>query len=184
MNLPDIISKCKTTDRRSQEKLYRLFSGKLFSLCLKYSSSYDQAKDNLQEGFLKILENISQYNGKGSFEGWMSRIIINTSLREYQSSIVFSEYHDHLLLDHDELKMEEETIPVDFLVRIIEELPDKYRLVFNLYVFEEFSHHEIADMLKISVGTSKSNLSRARQKLKEKIEDREHVIERQANERK
>jgi RNA polymerase sigma-70 factor (ECF subfamily) len=163
-----------------------LFSGKFFSLCLKYSGSYEQAKDNLQEGFIKIFENISQYNGKGSFEGWMTRIIINTCLREYQGSIFFSEFDDNLLQNslEDEVSVDEEEIPVDFLIRIIDELPERYRLVFNLYVFEEFSHQEIAVMLKISIGTSKSNLARARQKLKEKIEIGDYLLKGQANEKK
>ena len=186
MNLLHLIVQCKKKDRNSQEKLYRLFSGKFFSLCLKYSSNYEQAKDNLQEGFINIFENISQYNGKGSFEGWMTKIIINTSLREYQNKIVFSEYRENLSRQshevESELDIDEEAIPVDFLIRIVDELPEQYGLVFNLYVFEEFSHQEIAEMLKISVGTSKSNLARARQKLKEKIEDRNLFFKRQANE--
>lgn len=163
-----------------------MFSGKFFSLCLKYSSNYEQAKDNLQEGFINIFENISQYNGKGSFEGWMTRIIINTSLREYQNIIVFSEYQENLSPHSDEAEVEvdvdKEAIPRDFLIKIIDELPERYGLVFNLYVFEEFSHQEIAEMLRISVGTSKSNLARARQKLKEEIENRNHLPKRQANE--
>lgn len=162
-----------------------MFSGKFFSLCLKYSGSYDMAKDNLQEGFIRIFENISQYNESGSFEGWMTRIIINTSLREYKNTKIFSEYNDQLLQEFEEdLSVEEETIPVDYLIKIIEELPKKYNLVFNLYVFEDFSHQEIAEMLQISVSTSKSNLTRARQKLKERIEDWEYTFKRQANERK
>lgn len=163
-----------------------MFSGKFFSLCLKYSSSYEQAKDNLQEGFINIFENISQYNGKGSFEGWMTRIIINTSLREFQNNRVFSEYKEILSPHSDEAEVEvdvnKEAIPRDFLIQIIDKLPERYGLVFNLYVFEEFSHQEIAEMLKISVGTSKSNLARARQKLKEEIENRNHLSKRQANE--
>ena len=161
--------------------MYRLFSGKFFGLCLKYSGSYEQAKDNLQESFIKIFENVFQFNGKGSFEGWMTRIVINTCLREYQTNFIFQEFEDNHIQEPDELSLDEDEIPAEFLIGIIEELPDQYRIVFNLYVFENFAHREIADMLKISVGTSKSNLARARQNLKEKIVTRKHELRRKAN---
>lgn len=172
MRLSKIISGCKQQDRKAQEKLYYLFSAKFFTLCLKYSSNYEQAKDNLQEGFLKIFQNISQFKGTGSFEGWMTRIIINTSLKEYQNKSIFLAI-DEENLEEPEVVVDEEELPADFLMQIIEELPERYRLVFNLYVMDGFTHKEIADFLKISVGTSKSNLARARLKLKERLEERE-----------
>lgn len=138
-------------------------------MCLKYSGNYEQAKDNLQEGFIKIFQNIHQFKGKGTFEGWMTRIIINTALKQYQKKPIFLTVKDQDFED-PEVEIDEEEIPVDFLIRIIQELPERYRLVFNLYAMDGFSHQEISEMLKISVGTSKSNLSRARVQLKEKIE--------------
>lgn len=169
MKLDNLISQCKKQDRKAQERLYHLFSGKFFTLCLKYSSNYEQAKDNLQEGFIRIFQNISQYKGKGTFEGWMTRIIINTALKEYQKKSIFLTVNDQEFED-PEVEIDEEEIPVDYLIQIIQELPERYRLVFNLYAMDGFSHQEISELLKISVGTSKSNLSRARVKLKEKIE--------------
>lgn len=169
MNLNNLIKQCKKQDRKAQERLYHLFSGKFFTLCLKYSSNYEQAKDTLQEGFIKIYQNISQFKGKGTFEGWMTRIIINTALKEYQKKSIFLFVNDQEYED-PEVEIDEEEVPIDFLIQIIQELPDRYRLVFNLYAMDGYSHQEISELLKISVGTSKSNLSRARVKLKEKIE--------------
>lgn len=172
MNLNKLIRGCKQQDRNAQEKLYQQFSGKFFTICLKYSSSYEQAKDNLQEGFIKIFQNISQYRGKGKFEGWMTRIMINTALKEYQKKSIFLTVNEETL-EEPEVEFEEEKMSVDFLIQIIQELPDRYRLVFNLYAMDGCSHKEISEMLNISVGTSKSNLARARLKLKERIESRE-----------
>lgn len=176
MSLKKLIAQCRQQDRKAQEELYHQFSGKFFTLCLKYSRNYEQAKDNLQEGFIKIFTNISQYTGKGTFEGWMTRIIINTALKEYhKKTSTFLSINEEILED-PEVEIEEDELPVDFLIQMIQELPERYRLVFNLYAMEGYSHQEIADLLKISVGTSKSNLARARMKLKEKIESREEQL--------
>lgn len=169
MSLKQLISQCKQQDRKAQEKLYREYSGKFFTLCLKYSANYEQAKDNLQDGFIKIFQNISQYKGKGSFEGWMTRVIINTTLKKYQNKSIFLTINEEHL-EEPEVEVDEESLSADFLIQIIQELPDRYRLVFNLYTMEGYSHKEIAELLNISEGTSKSNLARARIKLKERIE--------------
>lgn len=175
--------RCKELDRNAQEELYHMFSGKFFTLCLKYSSNFEQAKDNLQEGFIKIFQNISQYKGRGTFEGWMTRIMINTALKEYQNKSLFLSITEENL-EEPEVEIDEEQISVDFLIQIIQELPERYRLVFNLYSMDGYTHQEIADLLKISVGTSKSNLARARLKLKERIESRKQGILRQEYENK
>ena len=169
MSLKKLIAQCRRQDRKAQEKLYRTYSGKFFTLCLKYSANYEQAKDNLQDGFIKIFQNISQYKGKGSFEGWMTRIIINTALKKYQDKSVFLSINEDYLQE-PETEVDEEELSIDFLIQIVQELPERYRLVFNLYTSEGFSHKEISEMLNISIGTSKSNLARARLKLKERIE--------------
>lgn len=171
MSLKKLIKGCKEQDREAQERLYLKFSPKFFTLCLKYSSNYEQAKDTLQEGFIKIFQNISQYRGKGTFEGWMTRIIINTALKEYQKKSVFLSITDDFIEEEPEVDVEVEEMSIDFLIQLIQDLPERYRLVFNLYVMEGYSHKEIAKMLNITEGTSKSNLSRARLKLKERLED-------------
>lgn len=170
MNLKKLISQCRKQDRSSQEKLYREYADKLFVLCLKYSRDYEEAKDNLQDGFIKIFQNISQFKGKGSFEGWMTRIMINTALKKYQGRSVFLSIEEEQL-EEPEVEDDEELFTVSFLIELVQDLPERYRLVFNLYTMEGYTHAEIAKMLNISEGTSKSNLARARLKLKEKIEN-------------
>jgi RNA polymerase sigma-70 factor (ECF subfamily) len=167
--LEQLIYDCKKNDRKAQEQLYRQFAPKMFSLCLKYSRNYAEAQDNLQESFLLIFEKIQQYEFKGAFEGWLKRVVINYILQQYRKKRLLNSIDDQ---DFEEVEVElEDGISVEFLMKIIQELPDRYRLVFNLTVFENYTHQEIADALGISVGTSKSNLSRAKLILKQKIEN-------------
>ncbi|GAA4309802.1 RNA polymerase sigma factor [Pontixanthobacter gangjinensis] len=169
MGLKDLIKQCKNQNRNAQEQLYRLYAAKLFGVCLKYSDSRQQAEDNLQDGFVTIFEKISQFDHKGSFEGWMKRILINTALQKHRQQKVYSiTNEDHL--EEEEIEIETEELSVDFLLECVQSLPDRYRQVFNLYVMDGYSHREIAEMLQISEGTSKSNLARARMALKERIE--------------
>lgn len=171
MSLNQLIQKCKLQDRKAQEELYRRYSGKLFLLCLKYSSDRQQAQDTLQDGFLKIFENLGQYSGKGSLEGWMTRIVINTAMNKYRNRVVHLNIEEDLMEDpEEELEIDEEQVELADLIRFIQALPERYRHVFNLFVMEGFSHQEISEMLKISIGTSKSNLARARRKLQESVE--------------
>lgn len=168
MVLEKLISECKKNQHKAQEQLYRLFEKKFFGLCLKYSSSYADAQDNFQEGFLIIFRKINQYSGKGSFEGWAKRILINNALQRYKG-VRFMEVINDNIPDVD-IEIDEEEISLDYLMQIIQELPDQYRIVFSLYVLDDYSHQEISEMLSISTGTTKSNLHRARVILKEKIE--------------
>ncbi|WP_324720252.1 RNA polymerase sigma factor [Salinimicrobium sp. HB62] len=170
MSIKQLIQKCKKQDIKAQEQLYKMFAHKLFPVCLKYSSSYQQAEDNLQDAFLMIFKNMPQYKNKGSFEGWMKRIVINTALQKYRKQTVFEIIRDDYHKE-PEIEVGEDEVSVDYLLEIIQQLPDRYRQVFNLYVLDGFSHKEIAEMLNISTGTSKSNLARARVILKEKIEN-------------
>lgn len=171
-NLRHLITKCKRQNRQAQEKIYKIFSPKFFSLCLKYSADYEQAKDNLQDGFIKIFQNIDQFKGQGSFEGWMTRIIINTALSS-RERLIFLSIDEEYVEDEDiedEVEVDEKILSREFLLKVIEDLPNRYRIVFNLYYVEELSHKEISAMLGISESTSKSTLSRARVRLKERIE--------------
>ena len=169
MVLDALILECKNNNSKAQEQLYQLFAKKFFGVCLKYSSNYADAEDNLQDGFLIIFRKINQYSGKGSFEGWAKRIMINNALQKFRTV-----RHLEILSENTpevELEIDEETLSLDYLLTIIQALPDQYRLVFSLYVLDGYSHKEISEMLAISVGASKSNLHRARQILKEKIEN-------------
>ena len=169
LSLNQLIEKCKINDTKAQGELYKLYSSKLFSICLKYSRDYSEAEDNLQDAFLTIFDKIDQYKYKGSFEGWLKRIAVNTVLQQYRSQKVFNIVDDNISEDV-ELDMDEDDISLPYLLKIIQELPDRYRLVFNLYVLDGYSHKDIAEMLNISEGTSKSNLARGRQILKQTIE--------------
>ncbi len=169
MTLEQLINDCKKNDSKAQEQLYRQYAPKMFSLCLKYSRNYAEAQDNLQDVFLLIFEKIHQYTFKGSFDGWLKRITINYILQQYRNKPLLSSIDEDVVEDV-EVEINDE-ISIEFLMKIIQELPDRYRLVFNLSVFENYSHQEIADALGINVGTSKSNLSRAKMIVKEKIEN-------------
>ena len=169
MDLNQLINDCKNNDRKAQEQLYRLYSPKLFSACLKYSRNYTEAQDNLQDGFILIFNKIEQYSFKGSFDGWLKRVMINNVLQQYRTQTFLSLVNEDIQEDC-EIEIDDENISLDYLLKIIQELPDRYRLVFNLYIIDDYSHAEIAEMLSINIGTSKSNLSRARMILKEKIE--------------
>jgi len=171
LSLDQLIDNCKINDTKAQGELYTLFSSKLFSVCLKYSRNYAEAEDNLQDAFVTIFKKIGQYKNKGSFEGWLKRITINTALQCYRTQGVFDIVNENLIEDETVTIEDENNISLDYLLQIIQELPDRYRLVFNLYVLDGYSHQDIAEMLKIATGTSKSNLARARQILKDKITD-------------
>lgn len=168
MGLNQIIADCKKNNPKAQEQLYQLFAKKFFGVCLKYSRNYDDAQDNLQDGFIIIFTKIEQYSGRGSFEGWAKRILINNALQRFKD-IRFLEIIDDNVAEVV-IEIEEDKIELDYLLQIIQELPDQYRIVFSLYVLDGYSHKEISEMINISTGTTKSNLFRARLILKEKIE--------------
>ncbi|MCK4466478.1 MAG: sigma-70 family RNA polymerase sigma factor [Bacteroidales bacterium] len=169
-SLSDIIRGCLDGNAEAQEVLYNTFSAKMFGLCLQYTNEYEEAKDILQEGFIRVFTNLNQYNQKGSLEGWIRRIMINTALEKYRDK-------HYLARVDDEIEKSEQIIEVDVvddlsaqeLMKFIHDLSPKYRMVFNLYAIEGYSHKEISVLLNISEGTSKSNLSRARTILQEKI---------------
>ena len=169
MTLEQLISECKKQNATAQEALYRKYSGVLFGICLKYSPNRTEAEDNLQDSFITIFKRIEQYQGKGSFEGWIKRVTVNTVLQKYRKKKIF-DITDDQQIEAEEVVVETREVPLDYLLSIIQELPDRYRLVFNLYVLDGYSHKEIAEMLGISDGTSKSNLARARMILKTKVE--------------
>lgn len=169
MGLDQIIKDCQANNIKAQEQLYRLLAPKLFAVCLKYSRSRADAEDNLQDGFILLFDKIGQYRFQGSFEGWAKRLMINNVLQKYRTTGVFSLVTEDIPEEAD-VYVEADEVSMEFLVKIIQELPDRYRTVFNLYVTDGYSHKEIAEMLGITDGTSKSNLARARMILKEKIE--------------
>lgn len=169
MSLDELIDNCRKGNRAAQEQLYRQYARILFGICLKYSRNRTEAEDNLHDSFMTIFSKIGQFKNKGSFEGWMKRITVNTVLQKYRK-----EEHLNVITDNVEDQTEIDSnhwdISLSTLLSYIQELPNKYRLTFNLYVLDGYSHKEISELLGTSTGTSKSNLARARMILKQKIE--------------
>ncbi|MFI8377850.1 RNA polymerase sigma factor [Leeuwenhoekiella sp. NPDC079379] len=171
MSLEQLIIDCKRQKSKAQEALYRQFARTLFPVALKYARNYSEAEDILQESFIIIFEKVSQFKNKGSFEGWLKRIVINTALQRYRKQAVFEIINEENIEEAAVEIDDDEEISLQFLLQIVQELPDRYRLVFNLYALDGYSHKEISKMLEIKEGTSKSNLARARMILKEKVQD-------------
>ncbi|RYC52442.1 RNA polymerase sigma factor [Flagellimonas olearia] len=171
MDLEELIYNCKKGERHAQAELYRRYSGILFGMCLKYSKNRTEAEDNLHDSFMTIFSKIDQYSFQGSFEGWIKRITVNTVLQKYRKEQYLDVVSENMGDDPDlELDIEQADISLSTLLGYIQELPNKYRLTFNLYVLDGYSHKEISEMLGTSTGTSKSNLARAKMILREKIE--------------
>ncbi len=169
-DLDDYIRKCIKGDQRAQTELYKRYASKMFGVCLRYSRDSSEAEDNLQEGFIRVFTKISQYGFKGSFEGWMRRIMVNTALEKFRKKNQLFPVEDMVI--YEKISLTDDTISAisaDDLLKMIQKLPPRYRMVFNLYVIEGYSHQEIADMMNISEGTSKSNLSRARIILQKRV---------------
>ena len=171
MSLDQLIENCINQDARAQSQLYKQYASKLFSLCLKYSKNYAEAEDNLHDAFITVFNKIGQYNNKGSFEGWLKRIAINTSLQGYRKDVGVYDIVNESNIEDVSVEIDDDDVTIDFLLKIIQDLPNRYRLIFNLYVLDGYSHKEISELINISIGTSKSNLARARLILKDKIED-------------
>ncbi|MEM9022258.1 MAG: RNA polymerase sigma factor [Bacteroidota bacterium] len=169
-----LIRGCNEGSRRSQQRVYERFYGKMLGVCMRYAKDRDEAKDILQEGFIKVFGNIRKYTGDGSFEGWVRRIMVNTAIdafRKNKTSAMLpdSDYIDRIKDDSGEADEQEsifDTLDTKRIMQEVQNLSPAYRMVFSLYVVEGYSHQEIADQLGISVGTSKSNLSKAKMNLK------------------
>ena len=166
----ELVDGCIRGKRNCQDALYRSFSPKMFGICLRYANDYHSAEDILQEGFIKVFHNIDRFRKEGSFEGWMKRIFINTAIEYYRKS---TNHNGHAELEKVDLKHIPETalenLAKQDLLKLVQRLSPGYRAVFNLYVIEGYSHKEIAALLEISEGTSKSQLARSRGLLRKMV---------------
>jgi RNA polymerase sigma factor (sigma-70 family) len=170
--IKNIINGCLKGNRRDQELLYRRHAARLYAVCLQYSGNDEEARDILQEGFIKIFENLGNYKFEGSFEGWMRRIMVNTALEKYRSRHPLYRVDDIDQIPEPDSEPDTEDyagLEASDLLVIIRDLPPRYRVVFNLFAIEGYSHKEIGEMMSISEGTSKSNLSRARVILQRRV---------------
>ena len=162
-HLEEIIHKCQNGNSGAQTALYHLFSAKMYGICLRYAKDSAEAEDFMQEGFVRVFNKINQFEFKGSFEGWIKRIMVNTALEKFRKNDRLYPVEEMRIFESIEYVEETiSSITANDLLRIIQKLPPRYRMVFNLFAIEGYSHLEIAEMMKISEGTSKSNLSRAR----------------------
>ena len=170
-DLNRLIKGCLQGERAFQKLLYDRLAPKMMALCLRYCKNQEEAEEVLQDGFLQVFRFIDKYKSTGSFEGWVRKIMINCALMKYRGK---SHLHQMISLtdDHDYFIAEDEffdRLGEKELIGLIQQLPHAYRMVFNLYVFEGLKHREIALLLDITEGTSKSNLSDARSILRKAL---------------
>jgi RNA polymerase sigma-70 factor (ECF subfamily) len=169
----EVINGCMKGDRKCQQIIYEKFYGKMLAVCMRYSKSREEARDILQDGFIKVFTNIKKYGSTGSFEGWLRRIMINTAIDNIRRSkhLLQSTVPDDITDTSDEVNDEEENnkfadITSEQIMEAIQQLSPAYRTVFNMYVIDGYSHKEIAQRLGISEGASKSNLAKAKRNLR------------------
>ncbi|HET7898234.1 MAG TPA: RNA polymerase sigma factor [Flavisolibacter sp.] len=169
-NERDLIEGCIRGDRKMQRELYERFAPKMYGVCLRYAGNAEEAEDILQEGFIKVFRKISSYRGEGSFEGWIRRIFVNTAIEYYRKKTYLQP-----ITEHEENTVEGKYLSVldnlaeKDIIKLVQQLSPGYRTVFNMYVVEGYTHKQIADLLGISEGTSKSQLSRAKQILQDMV---------------
>lgn len=176
MSEKELIQGCRQGDQACQFELFRLYAGKLLTLCRRYARNQMEAEDWLQDSFVLIFEKLHQFRDEGSLEGWMRRIVVNTALQalrkaklEMGPSLDTGADSDFIVVEPDALSK----LEVEDILDLISEMPDGYRVIFNLYAIEGFSHKEIAEMLQIEESTSRSQLTKARKYLQKLFSDRQ-----------
>jgi RNA polymerase sigma factor (sigma-70 family) len=169
----DLIEGCLLGNPVMQKKLYDKYAPKMYGICLRYAANSEDAKDILQDGFVKVFVNLGKFLSTGSFEGWMRRIFVNTAIEHYRRKnqlYAISENQEENIPNQEVSALD--ALEAEDIIRLISELPNGYRTVFNLFAVEGYSHKEIATMMNISEGTSKSQYARAKAWLQEKIGNR------------
>lgn len=170
LNEKELVKGCLREDRKCQEEVFRRFAGKMMAVCVRYTRHKMEAEDILQDAFIKVFDNLSKFKFKGSFEGWVRRIVINTALKNYgkrgfrQEQIGMDQYQEVPMEPSVYSHLQEEE-----LLNLVAKLPDGYRIVFNLYAIEGYSHKEIAETLGIQESTSRSQLVKARKMLQSQV---------------
>ena len=168
-----IIELCAKYDRKAQQMLYDKYSRLLLGVCLRYATDKAEAEDILQDSFLKIFYNIKDFTGSGSFIGWLRKVAVNTAITHYHKNLKYR-YHvdieDYVSVEIGITSFEEDFFTSDELYKVLNELPTGYRMVFNLYAVEGYKHKEIAEILGIDTNTSKSQYSRAKAVIRDKLE--------------
>jgi RNA polymerase sigma-70 factor (ECF subfamily) len=168
-----IIDGCARHDRRAQQELYDRYSRFLLGICLRYASDKAEAEDILQESFLKIFFNIRDFSGTGSFMGWLRKVAVNTAITHYHRNLKFRfhvEIEEYVSVETGTASFEEDFFTSEELFMVLNDLPAGYRMVFNMYAIDGYKHKEIAEILGIDTNTSKSQYSRAKAALREKLD--------------
>ncbi len=166
----DLIERCIKGELEAQKEIYDLFASTMYALCIRYLQEKETAKDILQKGFIKLFQNIHKYNGKGSFEGWTRAIFVNESLKHLsQNQIETVELEQIEYLTEDVNATDFEKLSNDDLLNCIAELPEKSRVIFNLFAIEGFSHTEIAEKVKMNENSVRAIFSRARKQVQENV---------------
>jgi RNA polymerase sigma-70 factor (ECF subfamily) len=170
----DIIRGCLQNNAAMQKMLYDKYAAKMYGIAVRYAHDPEDAKDILQDGFVKVFQNLSKFKGSGAFEGWMRRIFVNTAIEHYRkknNTYEIQESHEEQINDREVTALDK--LAAVEILNMVKSLPNGYRTVFNLFAIEGYSHKEIADLLNISEGTSKSQYARAKALLQEKIKNHE-----------
>lgn len=179
MTEEELIKKCTSGDILAQRMFYEKFAGKMMGVCLRYMNGDDEAQDVLQDGFIKVFNKLAEYKSKGSLEGWIRRIVVNTALDHIRRN---KKYINNVEIDSVSYLLEEkhhiiESLKASDLLKLIHQLPAGYRIVFNMFAIEGYSHKEIASQLNITESTSKSQYSRSRKMLREMLLKNEYIKE-------
>ena len=172
----ELITLCKNGNRLAQRDLFNKFAPKMYVICLRYARHRLEAEDIMQDAFIKVYKNLDQFQFKGSFEGWIKRIMINTALKNYnKSSFQKEQIGIHESYNESTSAKAYSNLGQTELLNLVNELPNGYKLVFNLYAIEGFKHKEIAEVLNIDEGTSRSQLLKARKVLQQRIVELEKI---------
>lgn len=174
----ELIEGCKRQDRTAQEAIYRTMAGKMYALCCRYVKDRMEAEDVLVTSFTKVFDRIHQFKGEGSFEGWIRRIVVNEALSYLRKNKSMFLEMDIATAQHEpDASTLSQPLEADDLLKLVADLPTGYRMVFNLYAIDGYSHKEIAEQLGITENTSKSQLSRARSYLQARLEELEKDVQ-------
>lgn len=170
-----LADKCVEGDQLAQRKLFERYAPKMMGVCLRYTKDVEQAEDVMQDGFVKVFTKLEKYSGEGSLEGWVRRIMVNTALDHIRKN---NKFNANVSMDAVEYKVESDSdalasLMEEDLLKLIQEMPDGYRTVFNMFAIEGYSHKEIGEQLGVSENTSKSQYSRAKAYLRMKVEELE-----------
>lgn len=183
-NEKELIDACINRDPKAQRYLFEKYGSRMLGICSRYCRNLEDARDAMQEGFVKVFGILDKFNGQSKLETWMTRVMINTAIDHFKRESKFVLYEDAEKVvqdegEHDVLFIDEQKeISEEQILQVLQELPDGYRIVFNMYAIEGLSHRDIAHSLGISEGTSKSQLARARQHLRDLLIQK-RLIERQ-----